>query len=166
MARPRRRQQGIFANANISQHDLITWLDVQEQKTFLRVAPIDETVEAFDPLLRGRGDGDFAIPARIEEIFDRGGERGLQGRGGGMRRTIKFRFERGLTKSIVPQMMNKIKQFVHTRHKLNFRYGYETSRLMSILFTIQTTTALRFRDYQKRKLGCKNWKSFASKVKK
>ena len=56
-----------MANANISQHDLITWLDAQEQKPFLRVAPIDKTVEAFDRLHRGCGDGDFAIPARIEE---------------------------------------------------------------------------------------------------
>ena len=52
--------------------DLIAWLDEQEQKPFLRVAPIDETVKAFDPLHRGRGADDFAIPARIEESYDRG----------------------------------------------------------------------------------------------
>ena len=109
MARPKREERGVFANANINQRDLIAWLDAQEQKPFLRVAPIDETVEAFDPLHRGRGDDDFAIPARIEEIYDRG-ERGLQGRDGGIRRTIKWRFKRGLTKPLVPQMMNKIKQ--------------------------------------------------------
>ena len=88
MARPRRDERAVFANANINQRDLIAWLDAQEQKPFLRVAPIDETAEAFDPLHRERGDGDFAIPARIEELYDRG-ERGLQGRGGGIRRTIK-----------------------------------------------------------------------------
>ena len=60
MARPQR------------QEDLIAWLDDQEQKPFLRVAPIDETVEAFDPLHRRRGADDFAIPARIEEIYGRG----------------------------------------------------------------------------------------------
>ena len=138
MVRPRRRQQGVFANANINQHDLITWLDAQEQKTFLRVAPIDETVQAFDPLHRGRGDGDFAIPARIEEIYDRG-ERGLQGRGAGIRRTIKFCFERGLTKPLVPQMMNKIKQFVQTRHKLNFRYGYKLRNIETDEYIIHYT---------------------------
>ena len=46
MMRPRRPERGVFANANISQHDLIAWLDAQEQKPFLRVAPRNETVEA------------------------------------------------------------------------------------------------------------------------
>ena len=138
MAKPRRRQQGVFANANINQRDLITWLDAQEQKPFLRVAPIDETVEAFDPLHRGRGDGDFAIPARIEEIYDRG-ERGLQGRGGGIRRTIKWRFERGLTKPLVPQTMNKIKQFVQTRHKINLQYGYKLRNIETNEYIIHYT---------------------------
>ena len=50
MARPQRRQGGVFAKANINQQDLIAWLDTQEQKPFLRVAGKDETVEAFDPL--------------------------------------------------------------------------------------------------------------------
>ena len=68
MARPRRRKQVVFENANTNQHDLIAWLDAQEQKPFSRVAPIDETIEAFDPLHRRRGADDFAIPARIEEI--------------------------------------------------------------------------------------------------
>ena len=44
MARPRREERGVFANANINQRDLITWLDAQEQKPFLRVAPRNETV--------------------------------------------------------------------------------------------------------------------------
>ena len=90
------------------QEELIAWLDDQEQKPFLRVAPIDETVETFDPLHRRRGADDFAIPARIEEIYDRG-QRGLQGRGAGMRRTRKWRFAHELKKPLVPQMMNKIK---------------------------------------------------------
>ena len=77
------------------QEALIAWLDAQEQKPFLRVAPIDETVEAFDPLHRRRGADDFAIPARIEEIYDRG-QRGIQGRGAGIRRTRTWRFEHEL----------------------------------------------------------------------
>ena len=72
MARPMRQERGVFANSNISQRELITWLDAQEQKPFLRVAPRNETVEAFDPLNRERGDDDFAIPARIREIYDVG----------------------------------------------------------------------------------------------
>ena len=53
MASPRRPECGVFANANINQPYLIAWLDAQEQKPFLRVAPIDETVEASNPLHRG-----------------------------------------------------------------------------------------------------------------
>ena len=59
MARPRRQERGVFAYSNISQRDLIAWLDAQEQKPFLRVAPRNETVEAFDPLHRERGDDDL-----------------------------------------------------------------------------------------------------------
>ena len=89
----------------------------------MRVAPIDETVEAFNPLHRRRGADDFAIPARIEEICDRG-QLGMQGRGAGMRRTRKWRFAHELTKPLVPQMLNKIKYAFQTRHKINLRYAY------------------------------------------
>ena len=95
-----------------------------EQNPFLRVAPIDENVEAFDPLHRGRGAADFAIPDRIKEIYYRG-QLGIQGMGAGLRRTIKWRFEAvELRKPLVPQMMNKIKYSVQTRHKINLRYAY------------------------------------------
>ena len=87
MARPMRKERGVFANSNISQCELIAWLDTQEQKSFLRDAPRNETVEAFDPLHRERGVDDFAIPARIVELYD-AGERGEQGRLGRRRRTI------------------------------------------------------------------------------
>ena len=46
------------------QEDLIAWLDDQEQKPFLRVAPIDKTVEAFGPLHRRLGADDFACSTR------------------------------------------------------------------------------------------------------
>ena len=52
--------------------DLNAWLDDEERKPFSRVAPIQEAVEAFDPLGRRLGAEDFAIPARILEIYDRG----------------------------------------------------------------------------------------------
>ena len=104
--------------------DLIPWLDAQERKPFSRVAPIDETVEAFDPLHRRRGAADFAIPARIEEIYDIG-QIGEQGSGAGIRRTQKWRFVHELAKPLVPQMMNKIKYAIPTRHKINYRYAYK-----------------------------------------
>ena len=37
MARPMRNERGVFANSNISQREVIAWLDAQEQKLFLRV---------------------------------------------------------------------------------------------------------------------------------
>ena len=89
--------------------DLIAWLDAQERKPFSRVAPIDETVEAFDPLSRARWYGEgFGVPGRIEEIYNRG-EQGKEGRGAGIRRTRKWHFANDLAKSLAPQMMNKIK---------------------------------------------------------
>ena len=105
--------------------DLIAWLDAQERKPFSRVASIDETVEAFDPLKRARWYGEgFGVPARIEEIYDRG-QIGQQGRGAGFHRTRKWRFAHDLAKSLVPQMMNKIKYNVQTRHKINYRTAYQ-----------------------------------------
>ena len=107
--------------------DLIAWLDAQEQKPFSRVALIDAIVEAFDPLLNRLGAEDFAIPDRILEIYDQG-QQGMGGRGAGIRRTRKWRFEKDLAKSLVPQMMNKIKQAVQTRHKITYSYGYVKRR--------------------------------------
>ena len=103
--------------------DLNAWIDVQLRKPFAQVAPTDETVKAFDPLYTGRGEG-FDIPARILEIYDRG-QRGIEGRGTGIRRTVTWRFTNSLPKRLVEQMMNKIKRAVHRRHKLNYRYAYE-----------------------------------------
>ena len=104
--------------------DLNAWLDSQERKPFSRVAPIDETVEAFDPLLRRRGAEDFAIPTGILEIYDRG-QQELEGRGAGIRRTRKRHFVNELAKSLLPQRMSKIKHAVQTRHKITYSYGYE-----------------------------------------
>ena len=108
--------------------DLIAWLDAPERKPFSRVAPTDAIVEAFDPLLRQRGAEDFALPERILEIYDRG-QQGMEGRGAGIRRTRKWRFANNLTKSLVPQMMNKIKQSVQTRHKINYRNAFESRNI-------------------------------------
>ena len=104
--------------------ELNAWLDKQERKPFSRVDSIDEILEAFDLLHRGFVAEDFAIPARILEIYDRG-KQGMEGRGVGIRRTQKWRFAQDLTKPLVPQMMNKIKQVVQTRHKINYWNAFE-----------------------------------------
>ena len=128
MARPRRTQRGVFANANINRHDLIAWLDAQEQKPFLRVAPIDETVEAFDPLYREpeaapapreREFDELPLPEQIVDLYDVG-ERGEQGRGARRRKTLKWRFDQRLTRPLVSRMLHRIRYNVRTRHKLNF----------------------------------------------
>ena len=144
MARPRRPQRGVFANANISRRDLIAWLDAQEQKPFLRVAPIDKNVEAFDPLYREpevapapkeREFDEFTLPERIVDLYNVG-ERGEQGRGWGRRRTTKWRFDKGLTKSLVAQMLHRIRYSVRTRHKLNYRYGYKLRNIETNEYTV------------------------------
>ena len=53
------------------------------------------------------GAADFAIPARIVEMYDRG-EQGMEGRGHRRHRTRKWRFTQDLSKPLVPQVMNKI----------------------------------------------------------
>ena len=59
------------------QEDLNSWIKAQlrkPRKPFQRDEAIDEILEAFDPLhRRGLGAADFAIPARIVELYDRGG---------------------------------------------------------------------------------------------
>ena len=45
MARPRRQERGVFANANINQDEWNAWLDVKEQNPFFRVAPTNEIVK-------------------------------------------------------------------------------------------------------------------------
>ena len=63
------------------QEDLNSWINDQlrkPRKPFQRDAAIDEILEAFDPLGRGLGAADFAIPTRIVELYDRGAE-GLEG---------------------------------------------------------------------------------------
>ena len=119
--------------------DLIAWLDAQELKPFSRVAPTDAIVEAFDPLLNRRGAEDFAIPDRILEIYDRG-QQVMEGRRAGMRRTRKWRFEQDLAKSLVPQMMNKIKQAVQTRHKINYRNAFELRNIENGEHTVYYTS--------------------------
>ena len=109
MARPRRRQRCVFANANINQDELNAWLDVQEQNPFFRVDHTNEIVRGFDFLYYEPYDG--GVPSQQE-------------RGAGIRRSIIWRFLEGLTKPLVRQMLNRIKYNVQTRHKINLRYGY------------------------------------------
>ena len=106
------------------QGDLNAWIDTQLQKPpFSKVDSIDEILEAFDPLGRRLGGEDFAIPARTLDMYNRG-EQGMEGRGRRIRRTRQWRFTQHLSKPLVPQMINKITQAVHTRHKINYRSGY------------------------------------------
>ena len=143
MAKPRKPQRGVFANANINQHDLIVWLDAQEQKPFLRVAPRNETVEAIDPLYREpevapapreRVFEEFTLPERIVDLYNVG-ERGEQGRGSGRRRTIKWRFDKRAHKASFVQMLHRIRYSVRTRHKINYRYGYKLRNIETNEYT-------------------------------
>ena len=43
---------------------------------------------------------------------------------GRKRRTIRWRFDRGLTKPLVRQMLHKSKHSVQTRHRVNLRFAY------------------------------------------
>ena len=120
MASPRRRQRGVFANANINRQDLIAWLDAQEQKPFLRVAPLDETVEGFDPLYN---EPEVApplglLPQRIVDLYEVA-ELGEEGRGARIRRTKKWLFDKILSHSLVSRILHKIRTNVRNRHKLN-----------------------------------------------
>ena len=63
----------------------------------------------------------------------------MEGRGAGIRRTRKWRFANNLTKSLVPQMMNKIKQAVQTRHKITYSYGYELRSVENSEYTVYNT---------------------------
>ena len=137
MARPQRRQRGVFANANINQQDLIAWLDAQEQKPFLRVAPLEETVEAFDPLYN-EPEGAPAprpLPQRIVDLYEVE-ELGEQGRGAGRRTTLKWRFDTILTHSLVSRMLHKIRSNVRRRHKLNYRSAYELRNIETNEYTV------------------------------
>ena len=110
------------------QQDLNLWINEQLRKPpkpFQRDEAIDEILEAFDPLRRrGLGAADFAIPARIVELYGRGVAGIEGGRGRRLPRTRQWRFTQGLSNPLVPQMLNKIKQSVHTRHKINYRSAY------------------------------------------
>ena len=98
MARPQRRQRGVFANVNINKQDLIAWLDTQDQIPVLRVAPLEETVEAFDPLYNEPevAPAPRPLPQRIVDLYEVE-ELGEQGRGARIRRTKKWRFDKILT---------------------------------------------------------------------
>ena len=147
------------------QEDLNSWINEQLQKPrkpFQRDEVIDEILEAFDPLRRGLGAADFAIPTRIIELYDRGAE-GMEGRGRGMCRTLQWRFRRGVSKPLVPQMLNKIKREVRRRHKINYRSAYVLLNVESGDFMVYYTN-IGWQDCHKRKNGWKTRKSFVFKA--
>ena len=137
IVRPRRRQRGVFENANINQQDLIAWLDAQEQKPFLRVAPLEETVETFDPLYNEPevAPAPRPLPQRIVDLYEVE-ELGGQGRGAGRRRTKKWRFDKIMTHSFVSRMLHKIRSNVRRRHKLNYRSAYELRNIETNEYTV------------------------------
>ena len=77
-------------------------------------------------------------------------------------------FIEGLQNPLCPKCYTKsINLFAQdTKSTCGLPTGYETSKTMSMLFTIKTPTALGFLDCRKRNFGCKNGKSSAFKVKK
>ena len=105
--------------------DLIAWLDAQEQKPFLRVALLEETVEDFDPLYNEPevAPAPRPLPQRIVALYE-AEELEEQGRCARIRRTIRWRFDKILTHTLVSRMLHKIRSNVRSRH-LNYRYGYE-----------------------------------------
>ena len=94
----------------------------------MRVAPLEETVETFDPLYNEPevAPAPRPLPQRIVDLYEVE-ELGEQGRGARIRRTIKWRFDKILTHThtLVSRMLHKIRSNVRSRHKLNYRYGYE-----------------------------------------
>ena len=135
MARPMKKESGVSAKSNISQRELIAWLDTQEQKPFLRVAPRNETVETFALYIWSVG---LTISLYLHESLNsmmlvNGGEQGRLGR---RRRTIRWRFHRGLTKPLVPQMLHKIKHSVQIRHKVNLRFAYRLRNIENNACTV------------------------------
>ena len=102
--------------------DLNAWIDAQlrkPRKPFSRVDSIDEILEVFDPLRRRLGGEDFAIPARIVEMYDREWKEEGVGYVEPENGTLH-----DLSKPLVLQMINKITPALHTRHKINYRSGY------------------------------------------
>ena len=71
----------------------------------------------------------------LHEPYD-GGVPGEQGRGGSRMRTIKWRFDKGLTEPLVRQMLNRIEFNVRTRHKVNLRYGYRLRNIETKVYMI------------------------------
>ena len=115
MARPQRRRRtgGVFAR--VPRCELLSWLEEQEQKPGVFVPPNNPVVEEVDPLL---------ARARIVEEDWGEWERWEQEGKGRNRVVLKQRFfTRGLENSIVPRMLDKIRQSVRTRHKLKLRWG-------------------------------------------
>ena len=111
----------------------------------MRVAPIDETVEAFDPLYnepevapapREREFDELTLSERIVDLYDVD-EIGEQSRGRRRRRrTIKWRFDKGLTRPLVFRMIRKIRYNVRRRHKLNYRFAYELLNIETNEYTV------------------------------
>ena len=60
----------------------------------------------------------------MTEVFQ-----GKKGRPGKNLRTLTRKFTTGVGKALVPQMTNKLAQFVRTRHRINYDFAYEIKNL-------------------------------------
>ena len=56
-----------------------------------------------------------------------------------IRRILKWCFTQDLSKPLVSQMVNKITQAVHTRHKINYNYGYVLLNVKTGKFMVYNT---------------------------
>ena len=79
-----------------------------------------ELLATLDILYTRRRKDAFPNLDRIVELYDRGIP-GEQGRPGKKQRTLTWMFTTG----VVPQMTNKLKQFVRTRHKIYYQFAYD-----------------------------------------
>ena len=115
MARAQRRRRVGDVFAGVPRPKWLAWLEEQEQKPPVLVPPNNPVVEEFDPLLP---------QARIVEEDQGEWERwGAQGQGRNRELIKRWFFTRNLEDSMVPRMLNKIRQSMRTRHKLRLRWG-------------------------------------------
>ena len=92
------------------------------------LSPANATVKRFDPLYTRRRKDAFPNLDRIVELYDRGIS-GKQGRPGKKQRTLTLKFTPRDAKPLVPQMVNKRKQFIRTRHKISYQFAYELKHI-------------------------------------
>ena len=79
-----------------------------------------ELLEEFDPFNTRRRKKSLPYNDRIP---------GEQGRPGYQLKTLTWKFTTGVGKALLPQMTNKLAQFVRTRHRINYDFAYQIKNL-------------------------------------